>query len=277
MGAERGLRDRDGDLAVQVFAFPAVEGMRVHVDDEDEIAGLPSALARVAGARNADTAAFVHSRRQLDVHPVALHHPAFARAARAGAGAERARSTALAAAAAEDHASAVRPHLAGAGALGAGHGADGPLPRSPAGFAAIEAHDVEAPPRRVEGLVERDPDGFLEVLAAVRAFARRIALGVEDAGEDVLEGGAAHPDLGGEIEPFEPDLRDRGLRRPRLAAVVGGAPLDVHQHLERLRDGAEAVRGDGIPRLRSGCSWRAAFWNARRISATLALRLTPSS
>ena len=70
----------------------------------------------------------------------------------------------------------------------------------------------------MEGLVEGDADRLLEVLAAVRAFAPGLAPGLEDAGEDVLEAGAAHAHLRREIEPLETDLGHRGLRERGLNA-----------------------------------------------------------
>src|SRR5258708_1199118 len=104
--------------------------------------------------------------------PPPLHAPPSPRAARAGVATERTRPGALAAATAEDHAAAMGAHRARARAPRAGHGTDGPRTRSAAGVAAVESDDVEAAPRRMEGLVEGDADRFLQVLTAVGPFAR---------------------------------------------------------------------------------------------------------
>ena len=94
---------------------------------------------------------------------------------------------------------------------------------------------------------------------------------------------------GSRRRPAAPRPRSRSPRsRPRgraargggatLAAVVLGAPLRIGEDLEGARrPRGSAPRATGSPGFRSGCSCRACFWYARRTSASVALRRTPST
>ena len=277
--AQRGLGDRDRDLAVQVLALPPVQRDAAR-------------RARRGRSRRARPRAGPRSRRparrmrlpsstpgrELDVHPVALHRRGPRRAQRAQV---RALSEPDPPHSPQRRLKIMRPRCERTCPVPAQSGqATGPMARLPlpvAGLAAVEADDVQAAPRRVEGLVEGDADRLLEVLAAVRAFARRPRAWPPRTPAKMSWKPALPTRTSAEkSKPSNPISGTADSRRPRSPRGRRRRGAGRRRAPRRL----PTPRGSGWrrrdrPGLRSGWSWRAAFWNARRISATLALRRTP--
>src|SRR5690606_18378465 len=65
--AQRGLGERDGDVAVQVVVAALEELVLAHLDDDVEIARRTAVDSRVALARDAQPRAVVHAGRDLDL------------------------------------------------------------------------------------------------------------------------------------------------------------------------------------------------------------------
>src|SRR5439155_10042223 len=206
VGAEGGFHHRQRHVAIRVFSLPAIERMRPHLDDEDQVARRPSPPAGVAGPGDPHAAAVTRPRGDLDLEPFAPHHAPLARAAAARTASDGARALAVPATPGEDHAATQAPHLAAALARGARPRGQGDLTGTVAIGAPILAHEVEPAPRRLEALLEGELGGLLQVLSGSRARLRRRHRAPQDVAEDLLEAGRAQSHLGGEVEAVEAHL-----------------------------------------------------------------------
>src|SRR5712692_2860550 len=140
--AERSLRKRDRNHALQVVALALKEGVLFDVQDNVQIAGRPAERARFAQARETNSRAVLHSRGHLGFDHARPQHAAFAFALRAGIRDYAARPLAGWAGSSDAEEAMLIPHLASSITRPAGD-------RSFAGRSAVSA-------ARVAGLMPAD-------------------------------------------------------------------------------------------------------------------------
>ena len=80
--AQRSLRKRDRDNAVQIVSLPLEEGMLLHVQDHIQVAGRATVKAAFAVSREANAGSVFDSGGNFGVNRPLAQHPAFAFALR---------------------------------------------------------------------------------------------------------------------------------------------------------------------------------------------------
>src|SRR5690606_15612525 len=189
-------RHRHRDQKVQIVALE--QFVRLHRQEDVEVAARPAALARLALARQADARAVVDARRNLEAELAGLADLAVAPAGGAGVGDHLARAAAAGAGALDLEEAVGLTHAPGAAA----GGADGRLgarlgARAVADLAGHQGRDGDLDLGPLVSLLQRD----LEIVAQVRAATRPVALAsaaapsaegvskgvAEDLGEDVVD------------------------------------------------------------------------------------------
>ena len=165
LAAERRAHHGDRHAAIEVGAVALEEGMRLHRQENIQIARRPAAHARLALAREADAGAVLDAGRHID-RERALHRlAARARAGRAGIVDDLAAPLTGRAGALDGEEALLRAHAAMAGAGGAGLGLGALLrARAGAGLAGRGGRDFQRGGLAVIGLLERD----LHIVAQVR-------------------------------------------------------------------------------------------------------------
>ena len=246
--AERRLVNRQRDDDVQVVAFAAERGMRLHVDRDVEVAVLAAVSSDVALGRDANARAVGEAGRNRDIQMLAARLDLLAVARRALHYALASRSVAGAARACEDHMPARRLHHARALALAAARF----LRLHPAGPSARAAMLLPRDGQRSRAARNRLFEGEIERLVKIRAAEGRavarvtLAPLIDDVGEEIAERRRRRTaDGNGEVEALEAVGCRLGLCG--LADRVVAAPaIGIAQRLVRFGDLAELRGGHPV-------------------------------
>jgi hypothetical protein len=141
-----------------------------------------------------------------------------------------------------------RPRRSGAAAGGARFWGARDASETGARFARRQTRNRQTPSRSKEGLIERNAQSDLEILAPLRR-----AIGCERRLEEFTEAVASGrgSSWGPEIETFEMQGRCLSERLTfNHAPVVGGAPGRIAQDLERASDQRKHLRRFGVARMK---------------------------
>jgi hypothetical protein len=240
LDAERSLRKRNRNHAVQVVALAFKKGVLFHVQDDIQVASGPTERARLAESGETNSRAVLHSRGHFGFHHAIAQQATLAFALRAGIGDYAARALASRAGSSDAEEALLIPHLTPPVTRLA---ADRRFPRccagSPAGVACLMATDIHLFLNAEDRLVKFEVQVFAKVGSALGATATTAALA-----ENVAEAKDVAKDVA-EI------LEDRGIESSRTSATTAHARvpeaviqrsfLAVREDCVRLRDLFEPV------------------------------------
>jgi hypothetical protein len=237
-GAERGLRKRDWNHAVQVVAFALEEGVLFNVQDNIQIARRSAESARFAEAAETNARAVFHSRGNLGLDHALAQHASFAFALRARVGDDAARALAGGAGSRNAEEALLIAHLATSIARPAGNGSfawrGSASAARVAGFMAADVHVLFGAKHR---LVKFQMQVFAQVGSTLSAAAATPSLAEHVAKTKDVAKNVAEVLEDGRVESRCASAAHAGMAE----AVVQRALLAVGKDCVRFRDLFEFV------------------------------------
>ena len=241
--AERGLRERDRHLAVEVLAVAREQGVGLHRDHHVEIARRAAGDSRLSLAREAQPRAVVDAGRHAHLDALQALDAPRAAAVRTALAHDLAGSGAIVAGTADSEEALLQHHLSAAPAARADFGAGaGTRPASATGLAGAHLRDLDLRLEAREHVVELDFQVVAEVGTALTASLTPSARATsEEISEEVVE------DVSEAAEVAEVgEAAGAAANALEAEAIVGPPLLRIGEHRVGLAGFLEALLGLGI-------------------------------